>query len=74
MFFDPGRIHVRFAVEEVALGQVILRIFRASSFSTISSMLYTYAFYNYRNKRENLGTIKTAVIFLTSDSFKQKVL
>ena len=63
MFFDPGRIHVGLAVDEVALGQVILSIFRTSSVSTFPSMLHTNA--SYQNKREKSGDHKKPMPFLT---------
>ena len=60
MFFDPGRIRVGFAVDEMALGWVILPIFPASPVSTFPSMLHTNA--SHQNKREKTGDHKNPAV------------
>jgi hypothetical protein len=70
--FDPRSVHVRFVVDEVALGQVSFRALRFSTVSEIPPMFHTHLYLNIaitrRTKGRNLGNLRKAVLLRKSGS------
>jgi hypothetical protein len=54
--FDPRSVHVRLVVNEVALGQVLLRGLRSSPVSSIPPMLHTHIWFIYHRPYTILAT------------------
>jgi hypothetical protein len=53
--FPPGRVHVRYVVDKVAMGEVSLRILVLSPVGIIPPMLHAHSFFTDNTARVVLG-------------------